>query len=384
MIASVVIPTHNRIEILKKCLLCMENQTVAHSLFEVIVVDDASSDGTFEFLQRYSSTFQFTSFRQTVGDGPAKARNVGILAAQGKIVLLINDDTLLASDAMAVHLTVHQEIGQEISVLGRFDLPEYFSAGLWGYVLQHSDILFRFPALEHNRLYGGETYWTCNISTPRRALLAAGLFDERFCGGAWGAEDQELGARLLGLNVPVLFRDDCRAAHEHCLTIDGFADMSIARGGGGVILFAKHGMTSHYSQRITDADLYFWRNIPSRLDKKVKELHELLRKTEQIVLPVKDKEAPYFTKASFPDATELAHSLIFMRTRKILEVIESCIKSVENLLNEVKDDHIGMEDAAKHLYPVCLIMRYYHDSIGVCSSEAIEVFTKHSERHYAI
>lgn len=376
MLLSVIIPTHNRLEILKKCLNCLEKQTVSPDLFEVIVIDDASTDETSEFLQQYSSSFQFKHFRQAIGDGPAKARNVGILAAQGEIILILNDDALLAPDAMAVHLAVHQGIGQDISVLGRFDLPEHFSATLWGYVLQHSDILFRFPALEHNKLYGGETYWTCNISTPRRALLAAGLFDEDFCGGAWGAEDQELGARLFALKVPVLFRDDCRAVHEHCLTVDGYANMGKARGGGGVILFAKHNLVSHYSQAITNEDIYFWRNIPARLAARVRELHELLRETETITLPARESMAPYLAKADFPEATKLAYSLIFLRTRDLLEVIDSCMESTQALLSRIKGEDIGIEGAARLLYPICLIMRYYHDSIGVCAGKAIETLAQ--------
>lgn len=376
MLLSVVIPTHNRSDILKNCLACLEEQTVPPDAFEVIVVDDASTDETSEFLRGYAPAFSFRHFRQAVGDGPAKARNVGILAAKGEIVLILNDDTLLAPDAMAVHLAVHQGMGQDISILGRFDLPEDFSARLWGYVLQHSDILFRFPALEHNKLYGGETYWTCNISTPRRALLAAGLFDESFSGGAWGAEDQELGRRLLALKVPVLFRDDCRATHEHYLTVDGYANMSKARGGGGVILFAKHGLTSHYSQSITEADVYFWRNIPARLEEKVGELHDLLRETEAAVLPCKATQAPYLSKANFPDAANLAHALISFRTRELLAVLDSCIEAMQVLLGRIKAGDIVMEEAAGLLYPICLIMRYYHDSVGVCAGEAIKSLLK--------
>ena len=380
MMLSVVIPTRNRLDILKKCLACLEKQTVAADVFEVIVVDDGSTDGTFEFLRHSAFPFAFRFFRREVGDGPAKARNVGILAAKGRIVLILNDDTLLAPEAIAVHAAVHEGIGQDVSVLGRFDLPEEFSASLWGYVLQHSDILFRFPALEHNKLYGGETYWTCNISTPRRALLAAGLFDESFCGGAWGAEDQELGRRLLELKVPVLFRDDCRATHEHYLTVEGYANMARARGGGGVILFAKHGLTSHYSASITEADIYFWRNIPARLTEKVHELHALMEKTQHLCLPRKPEAYSYLSKADFPVAADLAHALISLRTRELMEVIDNCIASLQTLLRRIEAENLSLEEAAGLFYPICLVMRYYHDSIGVCAGEAIKSFLKPAER----
>ncbi len=260
MYVSIVIPTHNRVDILRGALACLEAQTVPFGMFEVLITDDASTDDTDAFLTQYRPPFAFKHFRREQGGGPSIARNAGILAAKGDIVLILNDDALLARDALAVHISIHQALaGTPVSVLGRFDLPEAFRETLWGYMLQHSDLLFRYPALEHNGVYGHECWWSCNISTPRRALLEAGLFDENFTDGAWGAEDQELGRRLMDIGVPVLFRDDCRAVHMHHLTVDGFEAMSLARGGGGALLFAKHHLSCHYSERITEQDVIFWR-----------------------------------------------------------------------------------------------------------------------------
>ncbi len=53
MLFSVIVPTYNRLPILKKCLSALEAQTLASTDFEVIVIDDGSSDGTEELLTHY-------------------------------------------------------------------------------------------------------------------------------------------------------------------------------------------------------------------------------------------------------------------------------------------------------------------------------------------
>lgn len=381
MLLSIVIPTHNRGDILRRTLTCLEAQNLPGGMFEVIVVDDASEDDTYAFLSSYAPPFAFRSFRQERCGGPAKARNVGIVAAKGDITVILNDDALLAPDALSIHAAVHTGLsGQSVSVLGRFDLPEDFTAGLWGYTLQNSDLLFRYPALRHNGLYGHESWWSCNISTPRRALLEAGLFDENFTDGAWGAEDQELGRRLLQNNVPVLYRADCRATHLHLLDVDGFERMSRARGGGGVILFSKHGIPCHYSGRITEADVAFWRNLPPRLVTATEELHELVRQTEKLFLPRSVQTFPYYERNAYPEARETAYGLFALRTRDLLRIVADCRAQMERLLARAHDEELDMEDAAALLYPVCLMLRFFHDSVGICAVPVIHRLTAETFR----
>jgi len=372
MYVSIVIPTHNRVDILRSALACLEAQTVPADMFEVLVVDDASADGTNVFLTSYSPPFAFRHFRQERCGGPAIARNVGILAAKGDIVLILNDDALLAPDSLAIHIAVQRALSKSpVSVLGRFDLPEAFCETLWGYMLQHSDLLFRYPNLEHNRVYGHGCWWSCHISTPRKALLEAGLFDENFTKGAWGAEDQELGRRLVETGVPVLFRDDCRAVHMHHLTVDGFASMSRVRGGGGVLLYAKHGLSCHYNGRINEQDIAFWRNIPARLHKGMEEFHALLRQTETLRLPRLTNFTPYYNRNEYSQAAQIAYSLYTMRTQSLLEVFRLCSKQLEGILAQAHHGGTKMHEAGKMLYPLCLLLRFYHDSVGICETDAI-------------
>ena len=81
---SVVIPTCNRLDILQRCLHCLERQTLPRDRFEVIVVDDASTDGTADFLAGYHPPFTLRTIVMPRRGGPGKARNAGIRAARGE------------------------------------------------------------------------------------------------------------------------------------------------------------------------------------------------------------------------------------------------------------------------------------------------------------
>jgi hypothetical protein len=199
------------------------------------------------------------------------------------------------------------------------------------------------------------------------------MFDEDFTDGAWGAEDQELGYRLLQLSppVPVLYREDCRATHMHRLTVEGFESMSLARGGGGALLFAKHKMSCHYSGRITEEDVAYWRNVPARLRQAVDLFHDMLRRTETLRLHQSGGATPYYCHADYPVATATAYSLFAMRTRELLEVFSRCTKELADLLFHIERRELNLEEAAARLYPLCFILRYYHDSVGICATDAI-------------
>jgi glycosyltransferase involved in cell wall biosynthesis len=86
---SVVIPTHNRINLLLRALDSVRAQTFTD--FEVIVVDDGSTDGTSERLARLGKRIQLIT--QT-NRGPGSARNHGANVAKGKYVAFLDSDDL--------------------------------------------------------------------------------------------------------------------------------------------------------------------------------------------------------------------------------------------------------------------------------------------------
>jgi len=96
---SIIIVSWNTRKILYDCLASVYAQTRGVR-FEVIVVDNASADGTSEMLQ---STFpQVTVIANDVNRGFAAANNQGIAVAGGRYILLLNSDTILLNDAVGM------------------------------------------------------------------------------------------------------------------------------------------------------------------------------------------------------------------------------------------------------------------------------------------
>ncbi|MFI6287516.1 glycosyltransferase family 2 protein [Streptomyces sp. NPDC051018] len=222
---SVVIPTRNKAAPLRATLTALAAQRCPGP-YEVLVVDDGSTDGTRELLDRLRSEAG-TGPKPRVVAGPASgraaARNAGARAARGDRLLFLDDDILTAPG----HLTAHQENGGE-RVLAHGPLREFPGARRWldryggAGAGELAAAAARVVAGEEGRLVRNtlETLihamdvgqvppvapWAAcvgaNTSLPRALFGEVGGFDEEF-GVGWGCEDLELGVRLCGAGARI-------------------------------------------------------------------------------------------------------------------------------------------------------------------------------------
>ncbi len=208
---SVIVPTYNRLPILRKCLAAMEVQTLPSDDFEVIVIDDGSSDGTQEALKNYDPPFRFQYLRQT-NSGTGAARRNGVARASGEYLLLMNDDTICNRDLLEQHLRTQIKYSSERwAVLGNFEYPaEARRRALTQYFCREP---FMFPqvSMEAGCPYGYSHFITCNLSVRREAVVEAGSFDPIYK----LSEDTELGIRLHEMGYRVLYHPDAHAFHDH-------------------------------------------------------------------------------------------------------------------------------------------------------------------------
>src|SRR4051794_38038558 len=108
---SVVIPTHNRLEVLAEVIRALEFQEGAPEL-EVVVADDGSTDGTADWLRHRSFNVNLRVFTQE-NRGPAAARNTGVAVAAGKWVAFLGDDTVPSPGWLATHRAAHRRRGDD-------------------------------------------------------------------------------------------------------------------------------------------------------------------------------------------------------------------------------------------------------------------------------
>ena len=96
MLFSIIIPVYNSEKSLKKCLKTIQDQ--AFEDFEVILVDDGSTDGSYSICQEYTKQdVRFKTIRQE-NQGPSAARNEGLRKAAGDYICFIDSDDYISSD----------------------------------------------------------------------------------------------------------------------------------------------------------------------------------------------------------------------------------------------------------------------------------------------
>lgn len=235
---TVVIPTYNREEVLRKTLLALVSQTVNKSSFEVIIIDDGSGKKAVEFTKSlvrslpYQTTFLLQNHR-----GPASARNLGIKKAKGKIVLIINDDTVPSPELVERHLLFHKEnTDQSHALLGYLTWHKDLEITPFMHWLENGGPYFSYQKIR-GKIAGWQKLWTCNISFKRDFLLDNGLFDEEFREAAW--EDVELGYRLSKKGFRLFYDKKAIGFHYHPTSVQTIKNKMMANGRAAILLRAK-------------------------------------------------------------------------------------------------------------------------------------------------
>lgn len=234
MFFSVVIPTYNRRPILEKCLRAMEQQRYDPGLiagYEIVVVDDGSTDGTVAWLKAQT---EFTHLRLLEQDhkGPAAARNLGVEAAKGDMIIFIDSDLVVLEDFLQCHAAAlkagQTKLGEKVFTYGRVINTANFER----------PTAEPFKVTDYSRAY----FATGNVAIAKHWLVAAGLFDTQFT--LYGWEDLELGVRLKNMGLTLVKAPDAVGYHWHppfnLDQIPNLIEKEIERGRMGVLFYQKH------------------------------------------------------------------------------------------------------------------------------------------------
>jgi glycosyltransferase involved in cell wall biosynthesis len=235
---SVVIPTHDRLEALAEVLQALEFQQDPPP-FEVVVVDDGSTDGTADWLRSRSFRVPVRTFLQK-NHGPAAARNTGVAAASGRWVAFLGDDTVPDAGWLRAHREAHRRRGDDprLAVLGytRWH-PRMRLTPFLRYINEHG-LQFGYSLIRDPEDVPFNFFYTSNVSLPRDLLLAE-TFDLRFPYPAW--EDIELSYRLMrrrGLRL--VYEPAAQVAHDHPTDLARFAARQEKAGYCAVVFYRLH------------------------------------------------------------------------------------------------------------------------------------------------
>jgi GT2 family glycosyltransferase len=214
---SIVIPTFNRKARLHRVLASLARQTVAPGTFEVVVIDDGSSDGSSESLEAHSYPYTLRPFRQQNG-GPARARNHGVEQATGELILFLDDDVEASPGLVAQHLQSHDAESVPLVVMGTLSsLPHY--AQPW-VAWEQAKVEAQYDAMQRG-VYAPSyrQFWTGNASLGRSHIVALGGFNTDFPRG----EDVELGIRLHLRGLAFRFNPQAIGLHHAERSLDSWS-----------------------------------------------------------------------------------------------------------------------------------------------------------------
>jgi glycosyl transferase family 2 len=241
-LVSIVIPTHDEAADIRATLDAV--LTLDHDDLEVVVVD-ASRDATPEIVSQYPCP-PVRLLRQVSRGGRAAARNEGIRAARGEILVILNADVRLPPDFVRRILS-HYAAGADYvlveSRVGNVEraAPRYIQAS------HERDYPLR-PEVE------AVMQWTEGFSCRRAAAAAVGLMPEGGGVPLVAGEDGWFGDLLAAAGYRKTFDRSIVVTHQAPVDLRGFWRQRVGRGQGGPqILHARHGWPLH---RITQASFH--------------------------------------------------------------------------------------------------------------------------------
>ena len=236
MYISVVIPTYNRLPILKKSLAALEKQKLTDCKingYEIVLVDDGSRDKTLVWLAENQAKLPHVKIFQQNHQGAAAARNLGVTNAVGDTIIFIDSDLVVTESFLQSHA--------DALVRGEDNLQ---SDRLFTYGAVINTNNFDNPTSEPYKItdFSAAYFATGNVAIARKWLEKAGLFDTGF--QLYGWEDLELGVRLKKLDLKLIKCPKAVGYHWHPAfnleQIPQLIEQEIQRGKMGVVFYHKH------------------------------------------------------------------------------------------------------------------------------------------------
>jgi glycosyltransferase involved in cell wall biosynthesis len=200
---SVIVPAYQGETVLPKTLAALVASDYRRDKWELIVVDDASTDGTADIAAKWADRVLRLPDRP---HGPAFARNRGVEASLGTWVVFIDADVLVHADTLGCLAKLVEDDPGIDAVFGSYDdappSPDFLS--------QYRNLLHRYVHLEGAGK--ADTFWAGCGAVSRSAFLATGGFDERRYTRPQ-IEDIELGYRLLDRGGRIVLNPVIQGAH---------------------------------------------------------------------------------------------------------------------------------------------------------------------------
>ncbi len=217
---SVIVPAHRAPHDLERCISALRASDLASDEWELIVVDDGSSDD--ETAQVALAADRVVTLPAPAG-GPARARNAGALSASAPLVAFVDADVLVHPDALRRIVEAFGDLSID-AVFGSYDDNP-----------AHPGLVSEYRNLLHHRVHQGnrgdvESFWAGCGAIRSDVLESAGMFDEtRYRRPE--IEDVELGYRLRDAGHRIILDPAIQCTHLKRWTLAGMISSDFSRRG---------------------------------------------------------------------------------------------------------------------------------------------------------
>jgi len=237
-LCSVLLCTYNRSALLAQTLESLCQQTLDGGYFEVIVLDDGSTDETASVAKSFESRVPLRYAYQR-NSGLASARNHALFLSDAEILLLLDDDDIAHPQLLEEHVRVHRLYPEDnYSVLGYTELaPEIAADPVMHFITGIGKFLFSYPDIRRGQVLDFSYFWGGRSSCKRRFLLEHGIFNPVF---KFGCEDIELAYRLSKHGFHVVYNPSAITRMVRRFTFDQFCERLIKQGRSNYVFSQLH------------------------------------------------------------------------------------------------------------------------------------------------
>ncbi len=236
LLVSVVIPTHQRRELLRRALEALARQDLPADSFEVIVSIDGSTDGTREMLEAFGAPYALHT-EQGPRRGRAAACNAAIERASGEVIVILDDDMEPTPALLRSHFRNHAT-GSKLCVMGAVPIRvDAATPPVTRYVAAKFNAhLGKLAEPDHTFVL--RDFYSGNTSIRRDVLLEVGSFNESFT--LYGNEDLELSLRLRDAGVDLRYSAEAAADQRYTKSLAELVQDTIEKGKTAVLFATAH------------------------------------------------------------------------------------------------------------------------------------------------
>ena len=174
---SVVITAYNSADIIEETINNIKNQTL--ELYQVIIIDDKSTDDTVKILKKFEGESNFTIIFNDKNYGAAYSRNLAISLAQGEYLIFLDDDDLYQHDMLEKAYRAAESRDADILVFRSYgqNLQTHYTAPMiWSIrddLLPDTEV---FSARDiHKNIFRCFVWWAWDKLIKRKIILESGL-----------------------------------------------------------------------------------------------------------------------------------------------------------------------------------------------------------------